>query len=96
MIKKDNLFRLIKEELDGNISYSDISSVINIFIDEFKKELKAKKRISIFNFGYLQLKSFNPKIIKDIATGLDKMSGAYSALRLKLSRNAIRYINKDN
>lgn len=92
IIIKNDVVNAIYKEIDVPISYFDIFSVVNIFIDELTKELKKKKEIKIPNFGKLHLKKFPPKIHINVNTGKREKTRSWCSLRLNISRHIVDYI----
>ena len=91
MFNKLNLIKEIKKNLK-NIEYFDIFSVVNILIDEIKKEILHNKNIHIPNFGKIKLRVFGSKKIKNVRTGKEKITKPYRALRLIISKNIIKFL----
>jgi nucleoid DNA-binding protein len=93
-MNKQQLAKVIKEELPGTTSYFDILSVVNILLDELKQEILTTKQTSIPNFGKFTLKTFKPKVIKNVRTGKMQLTKAYTALRFAISRNILKQLMK--
>jgi len=93
-MNKRQLVKAISEELRGAISYFDIFSVVNILLDELKQEITNTKQVTIPNFGKFTLKTFKPKLIKNVRTGNMQLTKAYSALRFAISRNILKQLMK--
>lgn len=93
-MNKQQLVKLIAGELDGDISYFDIFSVVNILIDELRKEIINTKQVTIPNFGKFILKEFKPKMIKNVRNGKRQLTKAYTALRFTISRNILKQLMK--
>lgn len=93
-MNKQQLVKIIREELRGAVSYFDIFSVVNILLDELKQEITNTKQVTIPNFGKFTLKTFKPKLIKNVRTGKMQVTKAYSALRFAISRNILKQLMK--
>lgn len=93
MFNKLNLIKEIKKNLK-NIEYFDIFSVVNVLIDELKKEIKNKKYINLPNFGKIRLKIFEPKKIKNVRDGKEKITKSYNILRVIISKNIIQFLKE--
>lgn len=92
MMNKKQIIKEIHKELLGKISYLDIFSVVNILVDELKQELISGKSILIPNFSKLEIKSFEPKRIKNVRNNRLQKTKPYRSLRMKLSKNIIKYL----
>src|SRR5436190_4420787 len=92
MMNKKGIVKAVKHELNSSISYFDIFSVVNILIDELKKELLINKKVNIPNFGKLILKTFKSKKIINVQTGKLQASRPYTSLRFSLSKNILKQI----
>ncbi len=93
-MNKQQLVKFIGGELKGSISYFDIFSVVNILIDELKKEIINTKQVTVPNFGKFSLKEFKPKMIKNVRNGKLQLTKAYTALRFTISRNILKQLTK--
>jgi nucleoid DNA-binding protein len=91
-MNKQELVKSIKKEMPGSISYFDIFSVVNILIDELKREIVNTRKVIIPNFGKILLKTFKPKIIKNVRTGVEQLTKPYNSLRFTISRNILKQL----
>jgi len=65
-IDKRKLISLIYQKLQKKVPSSHISSIVNIFVEEFWNELQTKKVINIDNFGKFIYKKTKPRRYFDI------------------------------
>lgn len=93
-MNKQQLVKVIREELRGAVSYFDIFSVVNILLDELKREIINTRQVTVPNFGKFTLKTFKPKLIKSVRTGKIQLTKAYTALRFSISRNILKQLMK--
>ncbi len=93
-MNKQKLVKTIREDLKGSISYFDIFSVVNVLLDELKQEIINTKQVTVPNFGKFTLKTFKPKLIKNVRTGKAQLTKAYTALRFTISRNILKQLMK--
>ena len=93
-MNKRQLIKLIREELQGRVSYFDILSVVNILLDELKQEIINTQNVNIPNFGKFNLKVFKPKLIKNVRTGKLQLTKAYTALRFTISQKIFKQLMK--
>jgi len=89
---KSDLTRKIKIKLGNFAQYDDITSVVNVLVDELGEEIKTGKKISISNFGKFQLRTYPSKPHIDFQTGEMKMSSEYSLIRFMLASNYKKYL----
>lgn len=89
--KRQILLLLIK-----NLNYifhnAHIYSVMNIFLQEVKKELLLNKKIKIGNFGTFNLVDLKSKKIKSVKDGSIKNTKSSKSLRFKISKKLSKYM----
>lgn len=91
-MKKKELFTIMSKELGRKATYSDISSVVNILIDEAQEEILRKKKINILNFGKIELNIYPAKMVKNVRTGEMTQARSSKRIKLALSPNLIEYL----
>ncbi len=94
-MNKKKWVKKVSQKLKG-IGYFHILSVINILIDELRKEIIETKEVNIVNFGKFQYKIFEPRMIKNVRTGKMSLTKKYSALRFKVSRTIVKFLTGKN
>lgn len=92
-MNKRKIITKVRKNIEG-IGYFHIYSVVNILLDELKKDLLKNKEVNIVNLGKLQLKTFNSKMVKNVRTGKMTATKKYSALRFKLSETVLKFLKK--
>lgn len=94
MIKAD-IVRRIKEHLCSKSSYYDISSVVNILIDEMAEQLIDTGEVFIPNLGKFRLKTLKGKAFINVKTGKREVHGDYNLIHLRLSRNIVNQLKSE-
>lgn len=93
---KRQLYQLVISKLKGKrIHKYNIIAVINIFVDELIKELKAGNKVKIINFATFQLNQLKPKMVWSIVSRKMMMGRSVKALRIKLDKNFKRLLGED-
>jgi len=94
VLNKKVITGLVGKRLKGLINSFHIFSVVNIFIDEFRKELLTGKEIKITNFGTFYLTNIKERRVMDIKTGEIIVAKPTKALRFRLSDSFKKQLEK--
>jgi nucleoid DNA-binding protein len=91
---KTVLIDLVAKRLDHSIHKMHISSVVNIFIDEMKHDIKSGNNIKIDNFGIFKVKKLKSKRINNIHLHKLQYTKQTYSITLSLSNNITQYLRK--
>ena len=81
---KDKLIHMVCSKLKGKIKEKDIRAIVNIFFQEFVKELQEGKRVAIGRFGYFTLKKWKGRNHWDMVKKAVVFTEGHYLLRFKM------------
>jgi nucleoid DNA-binding protein len=84
-VNKRILWRYVNRKIKRIIHHYHVLSVITILFDEMLKDLKAGKKIRIFNFGILFLKDMPPRKYFDVNKRMVMLSSGHRIMRFILA-----------
>lgn len=90
---KTIIWQMVSRKINHSIHRLHVLAIINIFLEEFAKDLIAGKKIRIPNFGTFQLNELLPKKTRSIYSNEIKFVKRTKALRLKLDKKLAKYLS---
>jgi nucleoid DNA-binding protein len=88
-INKKKLWRLISQR-NPIIHSLHTFIVLNLLVEELKKELLSNNMINIGNFGKFYIKTYNSRIHNNIVSGYKTLSKGKRALKLIINKKILK------
>ena len=90
-ITRADVAETIYEEI--GLSRKDSGDILDMMINEIKKELVAGNDVKLSSFGTLSLRKKNPRIGRNPKTGVEAEISARTVISFKPSQNSRKSIN---
>lgn len=93
-INKTQLIKLVVRKFRGQIKRKHIRSVLQIFIDELKREIYGERPVVIGNFATFQIKQLKSKPVLIAKTKRFKQARESHSLRIRLARSLAKLVRQ--
>lgn len=93
-MNKTQLLNLVAKKFRGQIKAKHVRSVLQIFLDEAKKELYQERPIVIENFATFEIKRLKSKPVLIAKTKTFKQARESYSVRIRLARSLAKLIRR--